>query len=69
MQCMLIILTLPFIQGRIDLNHEHDKCLIVSETVQAMPMFAVKIVGLKDYMTIASAYGPSRANIYHLELN
>ena len=34
-----------FIQGHTDLNHEHNKCLIISETVQAMPIkFAVKIV-------------------------
>ena len=52
---MLIILTLTFIQGHTDLNHENDKCLIISETIQAMPIkFAVKIVRLKVYMTIAN---------------
>ena len=41
-----IILT--FIQGHTDLNHEHYKCSIISETVQAMPIkFTVKIVRLK----------------------
>ena len=44
---VLIILTLTFIQGHADLNHENNKC---SETVQATPIkFAVKIVRLKDY--------------------
>ena len=45
MHHMLIILTLTFIQGHTDLNHENNKCLIILETVQAMPIkFAVKIV-------------------------
>ena len=35
---MLIILTLTFIQGQTDLNHENNKCLIISETVQAIPI-------------------------------
>ena len=52
---MLIILTLTVTQG---LNHENNKCLIISETVQAMPIeLAVKILRLKVgvyYMTIAS---------------
>ena len=44
MHLMLIILTLTFIQGHKYVNHENNKCLIISETVQAMPtMFAVKI--------------------------
>ena len=44
-QHVLIILTLTFIQGHTDLDHEINKCSIISETVQAMPiMFAVKIV-------------------------
>ena len=38
MHRMLIILTLTFIQGHTDLNHENNKCLIISETVQAMPI-------------------------------
>ena len=42
---MLIILTLTFIQGHTDLDHEKDKCSIISETIQAVPItFAVKIV-------------------------
>ena len=45
MRHMLIILTLIFIQGHTELNHENSKCLIISETVQAMPIkFVVKIV-------------------------
>ena len=52
---MLIILTLTFIPGHVDLNHESNKCLIISETIRSMPiMFAVKIIRLKVYMTIAS---------------
>ena len=39
---VLIILTLTFIQGHTDLNHENNKYLIILETVQAMPIkFAV----------------------------
>ena len=41
---MLIILTLTFIEGHKYLNHENNKGLIISETVQAMPIkFVVKI--------------------------
>ena len=50
MHHVLIILTFTFIQCHIDLNHENNKCLIISQTVQAMPIkFAVKIVRLKVY--------------------
>ena len=38
MHHMFIILTLTFIQVQADLNHEHEKCSIISETVQAMPI-------------------------------
>ena len=39
------LFTLTFIQGHTDLNHENNKCSIISETVEAMPMaFSVKIV-------------------------
>ena len=53
---MLIILTSTFIQlGHIDLKHETNTCSIISGTIQAMPiMFAVKMVRLKVYMTIAN---------------
>ena len=38
-------------QDHTDLNHENNKGLIISETIQAMPIrFAVKIVQLKVYM-------------------
>ena len=48
MQHVLIILTSAFVQCHTDLDHENDKCSIMSETVQAMPItFAVKIVRLK----------------------
>ena len=50
-----IILTLTFIQSHTDLNHKNNKCLIISETIQAMPTkFAVKTVQLNVYRTIAS---------------
>ena len=35
---VLFILTLTFIQGHIDLTHENNKCSVISETVQAMPI-------------------------------
>ena len=45
MHYMLIILTLTIIQGYRHLNHENNKCLIISETVQAMPIkFAMNIL-------------------------
>ena len=52
---MLLILTLTGIQGHTYLNHDNNKCLIISETIQAMPIkFAVKIVRLKVCMTNSS---------------
>ena len=52
---VLLILTLTFIQGYTDRNHENNKGSIISETVQAVLItFAVKIVRLKVYMTVAS---------------
>ena len=54
MHRVLVIVTLTFIQGHTDQNHE-NKCLIISKTTQAMPIkFAVKIVQLKVYLAIAS---------------
>ena len=48
MHDVLTILTLTFIRGRTYLNRENNKCLIISETIQAMPIqSAVKIVRLK----------------------
>ena len=38
MHHVLIILTLTFIQGNIDLNHENNNCLIILKTIQAMPI-------------------------------
>ena len=35
---MVIILTLPFIQGQRDHYHENNKCSIILETVQAIPI-------------------------------
>ena len=55
MHHVLIILTLTFIQGHTDRNYENNNCLIISKTIQAMTItFAVKIVRLRVYMTIAS---------------
>ena len=53
---MLIILTLTFIQGHTDLNHENNKCSIILETVQAILItFAVKIVLLKVYIIVSQS--------------
>ena len=50
MHHVLIILASTFIQGHTDLNHESNKCSIIFQIIQAMPvMFAVKIVWLKVY--------------------
>ena len=49
---VLIILTLTLIQGHThnDLNHGNNKSLVISETIQAIPIgFPVKIVRLKVY--------------------
>ena len=55
MHHVLIILTLTFIQGHTDLyvNHEKNKCLIISEIVQAVHI-TVKIVRPKVCISIAS---------------
>ena len=56
MHHVLIISTLAFIQGHTDRNDDRNKCLIISETVPAMPIrFAVKIVRQNVYLAIASA--------------
>ena len=50
MHHVLIILTLTFIQGHIDLNHENNKCSIISEIFQALPIkFFVQIVRLYNF--------------------
>ena len=63
MHRVLIIFTLTFTQGHTDRNHENNKCLIISDTIQAMSIkFGVisicvtlsEIVRLKVYMTIGS---------------
>ena len=54
MHHVLIILTMFFLQGHTDQNHE-NKYLIILETIQAMPIkFAVQIVCLRVYMTNAN---------------
>ena len=51
MHHILIILTLTFIHGHTDLNHENNKCSIISGTVQAMPIrFAVNIIRRRVYI-------------------
>ena len=56
MHHVLIILTLIFIQGHTDLNHENNKCSIISETFQAMPIkFAVQIFQLKVYIMFSQS--------------
>ena len=55
MHHIISYIDLTFIQSHTYLNQENNKCLIISETIQAMPIkFVVKIVRLKVYMTIAS---------------
>ena len=52
---VLLILTLTLIQGHTDRNHENNKCLIISETIEAIPIkFAGKIVRPKVDRVIAS---------------
>ena len=56
MHHVLTILTLTSIRGHTDLNHETNKCSIISETDQAISTtFAVKIVRLNVY-TIFSQF-------------
>ena len=70
MHHVLIILLLTFIYSRTDLNHENDKCLIISETIPAVPTkFVVKIVLLKVYITIASPMSPTKGLDYHCQSN
>ena len=38
MHHVLIVLTLTFIQDHTELNHENDKCSIISETVKTIPI-------------------------------
>ena len=47
---MSVCVCMFFIQGHTDQNHENNTRLIISETIQAMPIkFAVKLVRLKVY--------------------
>ena len=53
MHLMLIILTLTFIQGHTELNHENSDLYYFRNCVHAMPIkFALKIVRLKVYMSL-----------------
>ena len=56
MHHVFIILTLIFIQGHAGLNHEYNKCSIISETVEAIPIkLAVKVVRLKVNVTFSQS--------------
>ena len=56
MHHVLIILTLTFIHGHRDVSHENNKGLIISETVQAIPIkFAVKIVRRKVHIIFSQS--------------
>ena len=47
---VLIIMTLTSIQGHTNLNHEINTSLMISETIQAVPIrFAVQIVRLQVF--------------------
>ena len=55
MHHMLIILTLTVFECHTDQDLENNDCLIISETVQAMPIRRdVEIVRLYVYISIAS---------------
>ena len=55
MHHMLIVLTCTSIQGNRDLNHENNQMVDYFRNYKAMSIkFAVKIVRLKVYMTVAS---------------
>ena len=66
---VLIKLTLTFIQGHTNLNHENNKGLIISETIQAMAMaFAVRIVRLKVYLKMSKPISwPSNMTTLNLQ--
>ena len=56
MHHVFFILTLTFIQGHTDLNHENNKLSIVSQTFQAVfVIFGVNIVRLRVYIIVASS--------------
>ena len=56
MHHMLIILTLAFVQGHTDLDHESNKYSMISETVKAMAIkFAVKAIRLKVYISFSQS--------------
>ena len=60
----LIVLTLTFIQGHTYLNHGNNECLIISETIRAMPIkFAVKTKGLYDRCYSDDLYLHSRSQV------
>ena len=72
MHHVLIILTLTFSQGHTDRNHENNKGLIISETVQAISIkFAVKIVRLKIYIIFSQSdnFALNSRSQLHLKLD
>ena len=54
MHHVLTMLTLAFIQGHTYLNHGNNKCLIVSETIQAMPIKSQEQLRLKRDKSLTS---------------
>ena len=49
MHHMLSIMTLTLIHGHTDFNDKNNKCLIILETVQAMPINFALILKITDY--------------------
>ena len=70
MHHVLSILTLTYIQGHTDRNRENDKCSIISETVQALPIkFDVKIVRLMLCIIFSQSDDPALYPRSQLRLN
>ena len=66
MHHVLIILTLTFMQGHTNLNHENNKCSIISDFVQAIPVrFAVKIVFASSDVHALCSRSQMRLKLYN----
>ena len=56
MRHVFMLLTLTFIQGHTYFDYENNKCSIISETVQAMPIkFAMKTVRLEGLCNLCES--------------
>ena len=63
---VLTILNLTFTQGHKDLSHENNKCSIIAETFQAMPIkFVVMIVRLQVYIYFLPVWWPFSHTLSH----